>query len=165
MANAQYEEPSTRYPEQAKGPIFFLVLKDGKQLSGAGSVKIKNGISSLEMKSAEGKDVTYVPSQVESLSHAVKAGKEELVNFEDKYWLYRLNSNIDVFYQTMGESDLIFKKEKGVFRVAVKEDIIDLVKDNKAAYKFAKKGKVKKSLEAYINENIKPAADSPVDGQ
>lgn len=152
-ASIQNSNPNAQY--------YFAELKDGKTVFGEGQVKIKNGSSKVEIKSPEGKEVSLVPSQVKLLSHAVRSGKEALINFEDKYWLYKLNPNIEAFYQTAGESDLLFIKDNGKYRLAVKEDIIDLVKDNKEAYKFAKKGKVKKSLTAYINENIKPAADKP----
>lgn len=56
------------------------------------------------------------------------------------------------FYQAEGDDEMVFTKEKDQFRIATKEDVIDLVKENKDAYKQAKKGHVKKSLLAYIGE-------------
>lgn len=135
------------------GNYFVAVLKDGTKVSGSGIIKIKNGISTLELKTADEKEFVYTPLQLTKLTHTTRAGLEDYINFENKYWLCKLSENVDAFYQVDGDDELIFMKDKDKFRLATKDDIIDLVKDDKDAYKYAKKGQIKKSLQAYIGTN------------
>lgn len=143
------------------GHFFTAELTDGQKISGSGIVKIKNDNSTLEIKTEDGRELSYIPAQVKTLSYITRAGNETFINYENKYWLYKLNDNVESFYQTIGESDLLFIKEKDKYREAVKEDIIDLVKNNKEAYKYAKKDKLKKALEAYIGTTAPPVYDMP----
>ncbi|MGN7783409.1 hypothetical protein ACTJIJ_02735 [Niabella sp. 22666] len=132
--------------------FFSAELKDGTTITGSGTIKFKNDLSIVEIKTPEGKELTYTPTQLKQLSRNGRAGMEIFINFNNKYWLSKLNRNVEQFYQAEGDDELLFIKEKDKFRIAAKEDIIDLVKENKDAYKQAKKGHVKKALLAYIGE-------------
>lgn len=144
--------PNGQLRNLPSGNFFSAVLKDGSTVSGAGTLKLKNDLSVVEIKTPEGKEQTFTPGQLTKLSRNGRAGMEEFINFDNKYWLSKLNKNVEQFYQAEGDDELVFIKEKNKFRIATKEDIIELVKENKDAYKQAKKGHVKKSLLAYIGE-------------
>jgi len=145
-------EPNGQFKNLPSGNFFIAELKDGSNTTGSGVIKFKSNLATVEIKTAEGKEVIYTPSQLNKLSRNGRGGKEELINFNNKYWLSKLNRNVEQFYQAEGDDELVFIKEKDQFRIATKEDVIDLVKENKEAYKQAKKGHVKKSLLAYIGE-------------
>ncbi|MFT4094027.1 MAG: hypothetical protein QM640_10335 [Niabella sp.] len=145
-----------QFRKNADANFFMIELKDSTKITGPGSVKVKNGLSTLEIKQ-DGKERSFTPDQVAHLSHPTRNGIEEYINFENKYWLGKLSMNVEQFYQTAGETDLVFIKDKTAFREATKEDIINLVKENKEAYKYAKRGNIKKSLNAYIGNDAPPA--------
>lgn len=144
--------PNRQFSNAPSGNFFSAELKDGTTTTGSGTIKFKNDRCIVEIKTPEGKELTYTPSQVKQLSRNGRGGMEAFINFENKYWLTKLNRNVEQFYQAEGDDEMVFIKEKDQFRVATKEDIIELVKENKDAYKQAKKGHVKKSLLAYIGE-------------
>lgn len=146
------DSPNGPLKNTPSGNFFAAELKDGTTITGSGALKLKNDLSIVEIKTTEGKEQTYTPSQLKQLSRNGRAGMEIFINFNNKYWLSKLNRNVEQFYQAEGDDELLFIKEKDQFRIATKEDIIDLVKENKDAYKQAKKGHVKKALLAYIGE-------------
>lgn len=144
--------PNVQLRNAPSGNFFSAELKDGTTITGSGAIKFKNDLSVVEIKTPEGKELTYTPAQLKQLSRNGRAGTEIFINFNNRYWLSKLNKNVEQFYQAEGDDELLFIKEKDKFRIATKEDIIDLVKENKDAYKQAKKGHVKKALLAYIGE-------------
>ncbi|GEM_PF-6706524 len=144
--------PGGQFKNAPSGNFYSAALKDGSSITGSGAIKCKNDLCVVEIKTSEGKELTYTPSQVKQLSRNGRGGMEAFINFDNKYWLTKLNRNVEQFYQAEGDDEMVFIKEKDKFRIATKEDIIELVKENKDAYKQAKKGHVKKSLLAYIGE-------------
>src|SRR5690606_34228681 len=81
------------------GNFFEAELKDGTKVSGSGAIKVKNDISVLHIKIADGKELSYTPSQVTRLSRTVRGSAEDFINFENKYWLCKINKNVEQFYQ------------------------------------------------------------------
>ncbi|MCH5717038.1 hypothetical protein [Niabella hibiscisoli] len=146
------DPPNGQFKNAPSGNFFSAELKDGTTITGSGTIKFKNDLCVVEIKTPEGKELTYTPSQVKQLSRNGRGGMEAFINFDNKYWLTKLNRNVEQFYQAEGDDEMVFIKEKDKFRIATKGDIIELVKENKDAYKQAKKGHVKKSLLAYIGE-------------
>ncbi|WP_114793090.1 hypothetical protein U0035_16260 [Niabella yanshanensis] len=144
--------PTGQFKNVPSGNFFIAELQDGTNITGSGVIKFKNDLATVEIKTPEGKELTYTPFQLKQLSRNAPGGMEVLINFDNKYWLSKLNKNVEQFYQAESEDELLFIKEKNKFRIATKEDIIGLVKENKDAYKQAKKGHVKKALLAYIGE-------------
>jgi len=144
--------PNGQFKNAPSGNFFIAELKDGTNITGSGVIKFKNDLTTVEIKTPEGKEFTYTPSQLKQLSRNGRSGMEVLISFDNKYWLSKLNRNVEQFYQAEGDDEMLFIKEKDKFRIATKDDIIGLVKENKEAYKQAKKGHVKKALLAYIGE-------------
>ncbi len=144
--------PNGQFKNVPSGNFFIAELKDGTHITGSGVIKFKNDLAKVEIKTPEGKELTYTPSQLKQLSRNGRTGIEALINFDNKYWLSKINKNVEQFYQAEGDDAMLFIKEKDKFRITTKEDIINLVKENKEAYKQAKKGHLKKALLAYIGE-------------
>lgn len=144
--------PNGQVKNVPSGNFFIAELKDGTNITGSGVIKFKNDLTTVEIKTPDGKELTYTPSQLKQLSRNGRAGLEVFINFDNKYWLSKLNKNVEQFYQAEDDDEMLFIKEKDKLRIATKEDIIGLVKENKEAYKQAKKGHVKKALLAYIGE-------------
>lgn len=144
--------PGGQITNAPSGNFFSAELKDGSIITGNGTLKFKNNLSVLELKTPEGKEHSFTPSQLKKLSRNAPGGIVQFVNFDNKYWLCLLNKNVDRFYQVEGDDEMLFIKEKDTFRIVTKEDMTELVKENKDAYKQARKGHIKKALLAYIGE-------------
>ncbi|GAB3011347.1 hypothetical protein GCM10027051_12080 [Niabella terrae] len=151
------QRPKNADHSQGNGRLFFAELKDGSRITGSGQIKIREGVAILELQNAEGRTRSLRPEAIKSLSQQTAGGRESLINFENQYWLCKLHRNVERFYQTNSPSDLLFIEDQDRIRAADREEVTGLVKNNKAAYKLARKGKLKKALEVYIGmEDLHP---------
>ncbi|PZP43959.1 MAG: hypothetical protein DI598_15060 [Pseudopedobacter saltans] len=134
---------------------YTIILKNDSTITGKGKIKVKKGISSLTIKTANGENRTYTPSETKEIFTVSLYGQKisGTPYFSDSCWLFKTRGGKISQYAIAPEigTDYYSAIQKGDGRIfpLTKEHLISLVNENPEALKKAEKGKLDKSIEIY----------------